>query len=502
MLVSEAGRVIRDNEIKNKKIIFFGASTRNIIAINDLGIEDDVLFFVDSDKKKEMTTLNGYNVFSVERIKDISDCIIVSVLVRNRKEVLDSVRKIGNNQCFFYIHEMYKIKDIAKNNLNILKKETQYKYIHIFSNDKFIRFFYSMVEDNYTIDEHLFIVDYRIRDKKSGAFDYNDIETRNRRNNNIIVLDSVQDGLEFVQGEDNCNEVFKSEKMSEILENAEKVILHSAYWSSNGKKFVQSLVEKINKKMTWLCWGGDSYFESDSEIVKNILSKIKHAYASKERIKRIKNIYKIPVKDTNATYTYTSIDEQIYMNSLEENSAQKNKINILLGHSAAEYGNHQWGMELLEKYKDENIRIFCPLSYGSEIYRKKVMELGNEKFGDKFVPMINFMEHKEYCTFLNTIDVAVFPLTRMAAGTTLTYLNAIGKKIYMNAEQIKNFSNLNIQAEDITEIKKQNFKEFITYSNLDQKKKIENIKKLNQKVISEWSKIIEDKWEEEIDDTI
>lgn len=499
MLINEIWKIVENDEIKDKKIIFFGASTRNIVAINELDIADRVLFFVDSNPQKSGTMLDGYKIFSLNKIEEFSECIIVSVLTQNMLEVLERVREVGNNQCYFYIHERYNTCCVSNENRIVLNKRSSYKYVHIFTNEKFIRFFYAMVEEKFEINEHLFIVEYQLTDKDSGAFDYEDIKHRNKRNNNILILDSVHDGIEYLDGEENCNKIFESEKLHKIFEGAEKIILHSAFWRSNGKKLVQSLVEQMNNKVAWICWGGDSYFERDSDVVKNILNKVKHAYATKEPTVRIKNVYEIPVKCTNIIYTYTSLNKQICMNSIKENFDRSDTIYILLGHSAAEYGNHQFGLELLKKYKDENIRIFCPLSYGSEIYRNQVIKTGKEMFGDKFVPMLKFMEHNVYCEFLNTIDVAVFPMTRVAAGTTLNYLNAIGTKIYMSIEMINNFSNLNLKAKNILDIEKNTFEEFVTHSVLDIEKRLENIKKLNNRVVTEWKKIIEDKWEGEYD---
>lgn len=491
MLVDEFGKVVKKDGIEDKKIVFFGASTRNSAAISDMKIKNQVLFWVDSDDKKVGTRVDGYDIFSLEKIKEIPDCIIMTVLTRNKKEVLESIRTLGNNKCVFYIHEVYNIRDVAKENMDILKQRKRYKYIHIFSNDKFIKFFYSMIEERFQIEEHLFIVEYRLKDESKGAFGYKDIKVRNERNHNILVLDSVHDGLECVCSLENCNLAFETEDMKQKFESTCKIIFHSAFWANNGKKLVKSLVDKVNGKIVWICWGGDSYYDKESDIVQGILRKIRCAYAAEERTNRIRKEYEIPVKSTKATYTYTSVKLQNRTKISEENLMEKEAINILLGHSAYEYGNHKVGFELLKKYRYENIRIFCPLSYGEEIYRDKVIREGKAIFGDKFVPILKFMEQEEYYEFLDTIDIAVFPLTRMAAGTTLTYLNAIGKKIYMSIEQAENFSNFNIKAEDIYDIVDERFEEFVTYSALDSNEKIKNIEKLNNKVVSEWNKIME-----------
>ena len=62
-------------------------------------------------------------------------------------------------------------------------------------------------------------------------------------------------------------------------------------------------------------------------------------------------------------------------------------IKILLGNSATESNQHKEAFELLEKYKNKNIKIYVPLSYGPEKYADEIEQLGMHIFGEKFIPM-------------------------------------------------------------------------------------------------------------------
>lgn len=108
---------------------------------------------------------------------------------------------------------------------------------------------------------------------------------------------------------------------------------------------------------------------------------------------------------------------------------------ILLGNSASPSNCHEQGMELLRTYAQENIRIFCPLSYGGpQEYACKVAALGKEIFGNRFVPLTNMIEYEEYRRFLSGIDVAVFPNNRQQAMGNINGLLCMGKKVYIRQD--------------------------------------------------------------------
>ena len=280
----------------------------------------------------------------------------------------------------------------------------------------------------------------------------------------------------------NCNMIYDDKKIHEIFSSSQKIFLHSVFFGGLMQQYLSHWADMYGNKMNWICWGGDSYYDGDNWVVQNILKKVKTAYATQSRIDLIWKSYSIKAK-------YVEGCSYCYIPRNCPNTCHKGKGSkaILLGHSAADYGNHIMGLELLKKWKDEDIKIYCPLSYGDPAYRDTVIDKGREMFGDKFVPMIDFMEMEQYYEFLNGIDAALFPMTRMAAGTTLLYLSSRGKKIYLSQEMIKAFNCLNMQLYDIELIREQSFEEFFRTDNyigcLDN----------NDLVVSAWRRILDDK---------
>ena len=109
-------------------------------------------------------------------------------------------------------------------------------------------------------------------------------------------------------------------------------------------------------------------------------------------------------------------------------------INIQLGNSADPTNNHIDVLKQLTKYKEENIQIFAPISYGNKEYAKEVILYGNDIFGDKFIPLTDFMPFEKYLEFLGTIDIAIFAHKRQQAMGNIISLLGMGKKVYMRSD--------------------------------------------------------------------
>ena len=69
--------------------------------------------------------------------------------------------------------------------------------------------------------------------------------------------------------------------------------------------------------------------------------------------------------------------------------------NILLGNSATHTNNHLEAFEILEKFDLKNFKIITPLSYGSKAYADKIVELGKDKFGNIFYPLMEYKTIEE-----------------------------------------------------------------------------------------------------------
>lgn len=492
MLLDENGKQFDIEQLAQyDKIIFYGASSRNKAAIKDLAIEDKVLYYVDSNPKRCGSSVDGYEIHEVGELAQTENTLVISVLVKYVDDILDKIQKYPV-KCLFYSFEMYDVNKIVEQNEKIIARGNTYKYIHVVPALPFTRFFYEMMEENDDISQHLFLVNWYRQDDKFKIYQF--ICEKNIQNNNILVLnDFCGFTAPYIDGR-NINQVFFSDQMDKIFAAADKIVLHSALMDKAGRTLMSNFADKMGEKMCWICAGNEG--NENSPIVDEVLRKIRITYTTgSANIKYIQQNYKIPVKEIRASYCYIAKNTLKKITEKNDVGMQNRCVNILLGHAAVEYGNHIYGLKLLEKFRDENIKIYCPLSYshpGKEYFQvvNDIIEKGKGLFGDKFIPILDYIEPDEYHAFLQTMDVALFPLTRLAAGTTVTYLGAIDKKIYMSEVMCEHFAYLDIRVEDMEHIRNQSFEEFIDCPDTDGT--VNRILELNERAFLGWKKRLED----------
>ena len=91
-------------------------------------------------------------------------------------------------------------------------------------------------------------------------------------------------------------------------------------------------------------------------------------------------------------------------------------------------------LDWLSKYRDEDIRIICPLSYGDMNYAHKVEDRGKGYFGVKFKPIYDYMSIDDYSRLLSSIDIAIYNNNRQQATGNIEILGYLGKKIFVRSD--------------------------------------------------------------------
>lgn len=199
----------------------------------------------------------------------------------------------------------------------------------------------------------------------------------------------------------------------------------------------------VKRKSYFHLWGGDFYDLREKvpffSLRKNISKLIK-----KYSIKRaagiinlisgdyweLNKIVKINSKHFVAPVCGRNLDEDLYT-KLFNTSKSQNPISICLGNSATKTNNHIQALNYLKAYKDENIEIVCPLSYGDNKYAKDVIVYGKQVFGDRFIPLTEYMDKDRYYKFISKCKIAVFNNDRQQALGNINMFLSVGTKIYM-----------------------------------------------------------------------
>jgi dTDP-N-acetylfucosamine:lipid II N-acetylfucosaminyltransferase len=286
------------------------------------------------------------------------------------------------------------------------------KVLHLSSCDKFIPPFIELVKENFNFERHEFLL-------IGGIAEENLIKTKNI----YLVKRTITGRLKHY-----LRALIK-------MHQADKVILHGLF----DIKIVCILffTPWLLKKCYWVVWGGDLYIHK--------LGKHNWKWKIREFFRRsvIKNIghlvtyIKGDVELARTWYGATGVYHEclMYISNLYKEykipNRKTNTLNIMVGNSAAPSNNHLEALEKLLPFKNDDICIYVPLSYGNSKYAEKIIEIGNGWFGDKLKPLTEFMPFDEYLSFLGVIDIAIFNHNRQQAmGNTITLLG-LGKTVYM-----------------------------------------------------------------------
>lgn len=294
-----------------------------------------------------------------------------------------------------------------------------------------------------------YIVHVVTRDKFTSEYVNFIKEYFNQYNHSFLIMNQGYNELNFIDNDGVCffngfQNLFDAEFMSKF-ENADAIIIGGVFGI---ELYLNFFPKRLKNKMYLQFWGGDLYQFKENTNTLNIwvMKKIRYIFmrslicSSKKvcvlidedydellKIFRLKNKEHVtlPVPSYNLTKIPNDI---INIAQNVQNSTKK----ILVGNSADPTNE---GIEILEKLrsiKDFDIKIFCPLSYGGDgKYEQIVINKGKSIFGDKFIPLTDYMDIQEYYMLLAQCDIAIFNHKRQQALGNIYALLKLGKKVYI-----------------------------------------------------------------------
>lgn len=317
---------------------------------------------------------------------------------------------------------------ISSNQSQIMTK----KILHIARCEKFIPSFVAFIKENFDFARHEFLITHGMAE-----------EDLNITKNVHLSKRSIPSMLKHY-----WQAMIK-------MHQSDRVILHGLF----DPRFVVMLffMPWLLKKCYWMVWGGDLYI---------------YQLGKRNWKWRLREFFRRPVlKRMGYMVTYIEGDIDLarkwygaqgkylecfmYTSNLyKDHDAQESQhtgTNILVGNSADPFNNHMEILNKLEAYKDQNITIYVPLSYGNQEHAKYVIKKGKKYFGERFQPLTEFMSIEKYVNLLGIIDIAVFNHKRQQAMGNIITLLGLGKKVYMRSDvtQWDFFIGHNIEVFDI-----------------------------------------------------
>jgi dTDP-N-acetylfucosamine:lipid II N-acetylfucosaminyltransferase len=319
--------------------------------------------------------------------------------------------------------------------------------------------YHVMVQDKF-LDS--FIADvYAIREEKNNIFWFRG----KKGETNYINTDKI---VEYV-GYDKLT----LKKKLQLLKPTDNVFIH---WYDT---WIADLVFDLPNKLFVIFWGGEFYEDPFWYHAKWIHDKKTYKIVKKElypkivwqknilkTIRNIKRVLQYPnfvkrlyehkkkqveridyiifgelnkaelekIKDLYPTFKAKHLGGQYDLNfnlanEINIKTKKTDVIKILVGNSATEANNHLEAFRELKKLK--NVDIYCPLSYGSEYYKKIVIKEGKRIFGENFYPITDFMQRKEYVEFVNNMDIVYMYHNRSQAWGNIATSLTLGKPVFL-----------------------------------------------------------------------
>lgn len=251
--------------------------------------------------------------------------------------------------------------------------------------------------------------------------------------------------------------------------NIERVFVH--FFSPYFYKVISELPSQI--KVYWMFWGGDGFchpsiypdfldnysllfyrshnYDGKKNKIFNRGFRLKSTYQkyidfrkrSKLAIKAFRRVdffchyllddYNLLKKKFKLKAKYLDFCYCSYDDLCTDEVSYEPKINCMIGNSANEANNHISFFEALKKSNLSFDKVYCPLSYaGDPAYIKNVILMGKKNFGDKFIPLTDFMDLASYYAILKTCKYFFHNHFRSQAYGNIVYQIHLGGTVFMN----------------------------------------------------------------------
>ena len=231
-----------------------------------------------------------------------------------------------------------------------------------------------------------------------------------------------------------------SKKLINLMKRADRIHVHGifSFWLLG----ILATHRRLCEKTVWYIWGDDLYCltKPKSSIINRF-----HLAVRRKAYRSIRYVATNVIGDYDLLKSLIHKEYEFfelrfgngYISGIEPYINEKNEhegTNILVGNSATISNYHLQVFDELSRFQNENIRIYVPLSYGSKTYAGSVIARGKELFGDKFIPLTEFIPRDDYFRLLMSMDVAIFANDRQQAMGNIVALLYAGKKVYMRSD--------------------------------------------------------------------
>lgn len=208
----------------------------------------------------------------------------------------------------------------------------------------------------------------------------------------------------------------------------------------NGKVYIETFKQKSSE---WDMW----------RRMNLVLSKTTHTLSNNNYTQQMMNIiFNKQIKWLPFQY-YNPINmDWLKSNDLQDNSVYhfKKKWNkvIMINHSANPANNHISLIDRLAELKNEDFGVVAPLSYGGNQSAELIKKYAENKLGDKFAAITDFLSPNQYGAVLRQIDIFFMNTFYSGGSSNIAAMLNLGRKVYINSRNLSTigtYTNNNIK---------------------------------------------------------
>jgi dTDP-N-acetylfucosamine:lipid II N-acetylfucosaminyltransferase len=194
----------------------------------------------------------------------------------------------------------------------------------------------------------------------------------------------------------------------------------------------RSKAETILRRSALFAAAGDILAEIRLLSVRRALKKISYfSTVIPEEKQIVQKFFRIQAEHVRFTYDLRTQDIQ---SRIRNRPVRKN---ILLGNSASPANNHIEMINALSKTNLDGMQVLVPLSYGGNMgYIRHIQALGKAKLGDRFVPLLTFLDTEKYYDILSECSVCIMNHYRQQGLGNISFMLFNGAKVFLNESNL------------------------------------------------------------------
>jgi len=268
--------------------------------------------------------------------------------------------------------------------------------------------------------------------------------------------------LEMVSLRSKCRIIQQnSEDFNKLLESLpvyDAIILHGMCWSNWETQILQKVPNNV--KVCWVLWGGDLYRREDLldrflhpfdcmvaklhymrckrsvdtkwEINHALFKRIDYCLADEDEEFEFVKSYTQNDAMKQLWYAYYTIEDTI--GELQTKRVHGN--GVWLGNSAVVSSNFFSSMLRIAFHGLGQRKLITPISYGEPWVKNRVLWIGKLLFGQKYVPLIDYISRDRYNELMLNCGTMIMPMRLpQAHGNILTGL-WLGMRVYMSEKSM------------------------------------------------------------------